>query len=91
MAWPKKRNPAYDKPEWRRARKAQLERDGWRCQIRLPGCLGTAGEVDHVLGIEADPHHRVLRSACAPCHKQVTSAQSSRGHREPPANPNTVW
>ena len=43
MAWPKKRNPAYDKPEWRRARKAQLERDGWRCQIRLPGCLGTKG------------------------------------------------
>jgi 5-methylcytosine-specific restriction endonuclease McrA len=47
-----------------------LERDGWRCQVRLEGCLGHATVVDHVVqlrdgGSDADSN---LRAACEPCN-----------------------
>ena len=84
-------NPAYGRSAWRRARAECLRRAGYRCEARLPGCVGTASEADHVFGIDADPQHRSLRAVCSPCHKQITSQQSSRGHREPPATANTEW
>jgi 5-methylcytosine-specific restriction protein A len=73
---------------WRRARKRQLEADGYRCQLRLPGCTVRATTVDHVNGAENDPHHTALRSLCESCHRQVT-AQQGGGYRarKAPADP----
>jgi hypothetical protein len=36
---------------WRKVRARVLERDQGRCQIRGPGCLRTATEVDHVVDV----------------------------------------
>lgn len=49
-----------------------LARDGWRCQLRLDGCLGHADEVDHIVpfakgGSDADSN---LRAACGPCNRK---------------------
>lgn len=84
-------------PEWRRARKRQLEADGYRCQLGLPGCTIRATEVDHVHGADADPHHRVLRSVCANCHRKRTAEQGG-GYRnrdprrsDPDPRPRTQW
>jgi len=84
---------------WRRKRLAQLERDRWRCQLRLPGCQGAASEVDHILGAEQDPDHQALRSVCSSCHKQRTAQQGGgfrtnpgkRRAADPPHRPNTRW
>jgi hypothetical protein len=35
---------------WRNVRARVIERDGGVCQLRYPGCRGTADEVDHVVG-----------------------------------------
>lgn len=92
MPWRKEhRDPAYGSAAWRKARAEQLARDRGRCTVRGPGCLGAATEVDHIYGLAADPQHRHLRSVCSVCHKALTSTQSSRGHREPPAQPRTRW
>jgi 5-methylcytosine-specific restriction enzyme A len=88
-------NQTYD-ARWRRARKAALERAGYRCEIRLPDvCAGRATEVDHISQAANDPNHRHLRAACSPCHAKVT-AQQGRGFRkggsaDPPPRPRTEW
>jgi uncharacterized paraquat-inducible protein A len=38
---------AYRTSRWQRCRAAVLERDGHRCRLRLPGCLGTKRLVGH--------------------------------------------
>ena len=83
-------------PAWRQARKRQLERDGYRCQRQLNGCLGRASQVNHVIGAEADPGHRHLRSVCEPCHRKVTAQQGggARGRRanaDPKPRQCTLW
>jgi 5-methylcytosine-specific restriction endonuclease McrA len=85
--------------EWRRKRQVQLERDRYRCQLQLEGCIGRATEVDHILGVDADPGHNHLRSVCASCHRQRTAQQGggfrsnpgSRRAPDPPHRPNTQW
>jgi 5-methylcytosine-specific restriction endonuclease McrA len=57
---------------WRVVRLRVLERDGWNCQLRLPGCRGKADEADHIV-----PHDRGgawydeanLRAACGHCNR----------------------
>ena len=56
---------------WRKARARALVRDGYRCQIRAPGCLGVATTVDHILEVDrggAWYDLRNLQSACTWCH-----------------------
>lgn len=58
---------------WREARLAVLDRDGWRCQIQGPHCLGRANAVDHIVprsegGEVFDPAN--LRASCRPCNSQ---------------------
>ncbi|HWO71207.1 MAG TPA: HNH endonuclease signature motif containing protein [Actinomycetota bacterium] len=75
---PRKGTPPHDRsrlfstPRWRKLREFVLERDGWRCQIRLPGCEGEAREVDHIRPLELggpawDPGN--LRAACSYCNR----------------------
>ena len=57
-----------------------LRRDNHDCQIRLPGCLGTATTVDHIhpkaWGGLAIPSN--LRAACMPCN-QSKGARAEAG------------
>jgi len=102
MPWrPEHKDPAYGRAPWKKARSAQMRRDGGRCQLRLPGiCLGAASQVDHIFGLRNDPGHKFLRSVCVPCHRAITrklsSGNGSNGssgvrHNEPPAEPRTDW
>lgn len=56
--------------QWRKRRQIILQRDGFRCQLRLPGCTGKATTVDHIKpkadggGDEATN----LVAACARCN-----------------------
>ena len=69
---------------WRRVRDAVLERDGHRCQLRLPGyCLGVATTADHIMTVHQggtdDPTN--LRASCAPCN---LARENRRRRRAPP-------
>lgn len=81
---------------WRKARRAQLERDRYQCQLRYDGCTLRATEVDHIIGADRDPQHRQLRSVCHACHLKVTARQGG-GARTPSAAadpdpvPRTSW
>jgi 5-methylcytosine-specific restriction endonuclease McrA len=68
---------------WRAVRALVLERDEYRCQIKLPGewvtrdghkrrCLGRATQAHHTRAREVvgdDP--RYLVAACAPCNRKT--------------------
>jgi 5-methylcytosine-specific restriction endonuclease McrA len=63
--------PVYDSTAWKLVRKSVLARDGFRCQIRLPGCLGRATAADHVVELEdgGSPYSLSnLQAACRPCN-----------------------
>jgi 5-methylcytosine-specific restriction protein A len=64
-------NPLYHSKAWRSTSKRVLERDGYRCQIRLPGCLGRATAADHIVEL-ADGGELLdmanLQAACKPCN-----------------------
>ena len=62
-------------PSWPAIRLAVLSRDGRRCQLRGPRCLGAADQVDHI----GDPQNHSaanLRAACRPCHMGRTARQA---------------
>lgn len=76
-----------------RATKRVLDRDDHRCQIRGPGCLGYATEVDHVVPLSATgpagDHDANKQAACGPCHQAKTTAEAATGRakksrRRPP-------
>lgn len=74
---------------WRKLRALVLERDNHRCRLQLPGCLGTANQVHHTLGIavsgkECSPD--LLVSACRPCNNAIGEPKS-----DPPAKIRTKW
>ena len=63
-------DPQYSGP-WQRIRRWILERDGHRCQLRNPGCLGVATTVDHITPISAGGHWynpNNLQAACTRCN-----------------------
>ena len=71
-----------------RLRRACLERDGYRCQLRLPGiCTTIATTADHIVdrAVAGDGLDN-LRAACASCN-------SSRGEpgREDPEPRSGGW
>ena len=53
---------------WRRKRKRVLERDSYRCQLKLEGCTGRATHVHHVKGKAMGDDERWLLAACASCN-----------------------
>ena len=62
--------------EYDRLRPLVLERDGYRCRLRLPGCTVVASTADHVVPRSAGGRSTMgnLRAACGHCN-------SSRGAR----------
>ena len=58
-------------------RPAVLKRDGYRCQLKLAGCLGKATDVDHIK--PGDDHSMTnLQAACKTCHQQKSSDEGNR-------------
>ena len=65
-------------PAWRTLRLQIFQRDGWRCQLRLPGCAGFDGRrlpperlhLDHVQPRQrgGSDHPDNLRTLCAGCN-----------------------
>lgn len=76
---------------WPRIRAKVLTRDGWECQLRQPGCLTEATEVDHIQPVSqgGDDDLDNLAAVCHPCHKKKTAietaaAQARRSGKRPP-------
>lgn len=58
-------------PGWRKTREVVLQRDGYQCQIQMPGvCTGLATCVDHIAGKAGGDDPRLLRAACEPCNSR---------------------
>lgn len=96
MGWDTaKKDPAYGRADWKRARTACLTQARWRCQIRMEGCQGAASEADHIDGLAADPQHKRLRATCVSCHRKVTSEQGHDARqytaRDPAVQQRTQW
>ena len=72
---------------WKKLRRKILQRDGHRCQIRLPGCTTIATEVDHTIGKVYGDNPDHLRAACSHCNK----SQGNPERHDPPATPRTNW
>ena len=60
-----------------------LERDGHRCYLRGPRCIGHATQVDHVVNVAAGGTHDEgnLAAICAPCHEAKTQGERTAGIR----------
>lgn len=68
----------YNSTQWLRLRPVILERDGYRCKIGGPRCVGTADQVDHIVpliqgGAPYDPDN--LRAACKACNVARANAR----------------
>lgn len=66
---------------WQQTRLRVMERDEWRCRVRLPGCKGQATDADHIVPV-ADGGDRWdlgnLRAACGFCNRSRASRQKHR-------------
>jgi 5-methylcytosine-specific restriction endonuclease McrA len=77
---------------WRRIRAAVLERDGYRCRLRITEvCSGVATHVHHTRGRALtgdDP--RWLVAACQPCNLHVGDV-TRPAVADPAPTPRTRW
>jgi 5-methylcytosine-specific restriction endonuclease McrA len=75
---PARRSPSSRNPIPRALRARVLRRDTFRCQIQLPGCLGAASEVDHVIPVSKGGTHAPgnLRAACPACNQARNRAHN---------------
>lgn len=89
MTWRNSTRAARLPPGWKRLRQAVLERDGYLCQIRLPGCTGLATEPDHI--VPNDDHSPAnLQAACSHCNAEKNYRERPRVaplYRDPEAHP----
>jgi 5-methylcytosine-specific restriction protein A len=55
-----------------RRRRAVFRRDNWECQVRGPGCVGVATEIDHTIPRSRGGTEEMgnLRAACGPCNRR---------------------
>jgi 5-methylcytosine-specific restriction endonuclease McrA len=70
---PKTADSYYHSAEWQGLRSACLVRDGFRCQLALPGCTGRATIADHVISRRAGGRDELanLRAVCRACDNRV--------------------
>lgn len=82
-------------PKWTGRRAAEmtarvLERDGYRCQLRLSVCVGTATSADHIVPKSRAPELTWalsnLQAACGPCN-----SSKKDGLHEGPAVDHPDW
>jgi 5-methylcytosine-specific restriction protein A len=79
---------------WKERRLRVLERDGYVCQLRFPGCLGNASQVDHIVQPEAggDDSLENLRAVCRKCHATRTGRQGALAQQRKRQNlPQPTW
>jgi 5-methylcytosine-specific restriction endonuclease McrA len=64
------RDPKRFGEGWSRKSKLVLERDGYQCQIGLPGCTGRATTADHIIAVAKGGSNDVsnLQAACRHCN-----------------------
>ena len=77
-------NSVYKTAVWQRLSRRCLARDGHRCQIRLPGCLGVATQSDHIVELQdgGAPYDLAnLQAACSFCN-----TSKSRRRKRPGTN-----
>ena len=57
---------------WARISRAVVERDGYQCRLRLPGCTALATTADHIIRRSqgGDSSMENLRAACRPCNSR---------------------
>ncbi|ALA06729.1 HNH endonuclease [Mycobacterium phage Chadwick] len=68
-------------PDWEEIRQEVLADAEGVCEIRMPGCLGWATDVDHIRRGN-DHSRRNLRAACKKCHGKKSSAEGNARKRE---------
>jgi hypothetical protein len=74
----------YASAAWRRVRKVVLERDGYLCRVRLPGCTGQATQCDHIISVDDGGSwfdEGNLRAACAHCNNARVNRRTREGWR----------
>lgn len=77
---------------WRKTRALVLVRDGWTCQLRLPGvCVRESNpmHVHHVRGKQFGDDMNFLVAACGPCNIKI--GDPTKGTRNPAPKPMTRW
>lgn len=78
---------------WRKVRTLVLVRDGYRCQIRMPGCTGYATEVDHITPRSVNPglwySEDNCRAACRSCNNHRGVLPDDRIYRQ--SDPSREW
>lgn len=74
-------------PTWKAQRSRVLQRDGYECQMRLPGCTGRATQVDHLAAWlpGQDVQDASLQAACAHCNSSAGSPEKRNPPVERPA------
>lgn len=73
QAWFDEYSEYLNSPDWRARRKLVLERDGYRCQARMPGCQESADEVHHLTYAHWwNAPLFELQSVCVCCHQRIT-------------------
>jgi hypothetical protein len=73
---------------WRRVRARVLSRDGYRCQLRLPGCTDVATCVHHKLGKNVSDRDEDCCAACVSCNNTIGDPRTA-GDLAP--RPSTKW
>ena len=75
---------------WRKTRVLVLVRDGYRCQLRLPGvCVGEAAHVHHTRGKALGDDPAYLLASCAPCN--LSLGDPTKKAERPRPKPMTRW
>jgi 5-methylcytosine-specific restriction protein A len=68
------RQSGYSSPRWRRMRDERMRFAGHCCELREPGCTGTATQVHHLdHAAPSDPSFYAwdnLRATCEHCHRR---------------------
>lgn len=55
-----------------------LKRDSYQCQLRRPGCIGLANEMDHKVNVKAggSDDDDNMQGVCHPCHQRKTNEEA---------------
>jgi hypothetical protein len=72
------RSAFYRTPAWRAVRSFVLKRDGYLCQLRLPGCQVRATIADHIAWREGSAEAMARRTSVPPALPAITSGTRRR-------------
>lgn len=76
--------------KWRKKRVRVLDRDGYRCQLRLDGCTTIATSVHHKTAWHGKPEDvpdHLLEAACDSCNHKAGDPSK----HDPPPRGGTRW